>query len=106
MPTLVAALASLHAKPERAEALEAKLLSFVAPTRAEAGCISYDVHRDARDSNVFVMYEVWSSEEALAAHHAQPHMIEFFAQRMDYLSREFELTPLLMKSTPSAQRTS
>lgn len=98
MSNLVAALASLHAKPERADALEEILLSFVERTRAEDGCLAYDVHRDARDPNVFLMYEIWASPEALAAHHAQPYLAEFFGKRLDYLTGEFDVTPLIMKS--------
>ncbi|MGW7308342.1 putative quinol monooxygenase, partial [Streptomyces sp. NPDC054835] len=43
--------------------------------RAEDGCLQYDLHRVADDSDRFVLLERWASAEALAAHDAAPHMV-------------------------------
>ncbi|MEV7026606.1 putative quinol monooxygenase [Kitasatospora sp. NPDC093558] len=43
--------------------------------RAEQGCLQYDLHRVVGDPDRFVLAELWSSREALAAHDATPHMV-------------------------------
>ncbi|MER5636001.1 putative quinol monooxygenase [Kitasatospora sp. NPDC002227] len=43
--------------------------------RAEQGCLQYDLHRVAGDPDRFVLVEQWTSQEALAAHDATPHML-------------------------------
>ncbi|MFE0462133.1 putative quinol monooxygenase [Kitasatospora sp. NPDC058965] len=43
--------------------------------RAEDGCLQYDLHRAAGDPDRFVLLELWSSREALAAHDATAHMV-------------------------------
>lgn len=37
--------------------LEQELRAMVEPTRAEPGCINYDLHRQSDDERVFVIYE-------------------------------------------------
>ncbi|GGS30383.1 putative quinol monooxygenase [Streptomyces nojiriensis] len=44
--------------------------------RAEAGCLQYDLHQVSGEPDRFVLIERWSSQAALAAHDATPHMIE------------------------------
>jgi quinol monooxygenase YgiN len=51
------------------EALEA----VVPPSRAEAGCLRYDLHVDLGNHASFIMLETWRDEAALAAHEATPH---------------------------------
>lgn len=42
-------------------------------SRAEAGCIAYDVARGIEDANVFVLHEVWQDQAALDFHYATAH---------------------------------
>ena len=42
----------------------------------EEGCLEYELHRVSGSDVQFVLTERWSSEEALAAHHTTPHMLE------------------------------
>ncbi|MFC9331274.1 putative quinol monooxygenase [Kitasatospora sp. NPDC057015] len=44
--------------------------------RAEPGCLQYDLHQVGGDPDRFVLIERWSSQAALAAHDATPHMVE------------------------------
>jgi quinol monooxygenase YgiN len=46
----------------------------VGPTRAEAGCIQYDLMQNVEDPVDFTFYEEWASAEALAAHAASAHL--------------------------------
>ncbi len=66
------------AKAGEAERVAAILRQLVEPTRAEPGCLQYDVHRDAADPQVFVLWERYVDEEALAAHTNAPYVQELF----------------------------
>ena len=96
----------LHAKtrPEKAEAFEALFRAYVEPSRAEPGCIEYHMLRDKEDPTLFIFYEIWESRAHLDVHSNLPHMQEFFAKRMDYLERDFDIRPIEMLSTSSASR--
>jgi quinol monooxygenase YgiN len=63
------------------EELEAHLLSLSAPTRAEAGCVLYDLYRSPQVSHHFLRLEVWASPAALEAHKASPHIRASFEKR-------------------------
>ena len=54
-------VAFLHAKPGQKEAVRNALLQCVGPRRAEAGNLSYAVHADKNDPQLFVVVEHWNS---------------------------------------------
>jgi autoinducer 2-degrading protein len=55
----------------------AELLRRMTPlSRAEPGCLQYDVHVDSDDSNRFVIFERYADDAALDAHAASPHFEE------------------------------
>ncbi|MGR7003311.1 putative quinol monooxygenase [Yinghuangia aomiensis] len=85
-------------KPERAAELKELLLSFVAPTREEQGCLEYHFHEDRAEPGVFVFYEAWRSQADLDAHLALPHMRAFWERRMEYLASDLEIRFLEMHS--------
>ena len=53
---------------------------MVAPTRAEPGCVNYDLHRLQNDPSRFVLYEGWQSTDALAEHMTLPHFVKMLGQ--------------------------
>lgn len=60
--------------PGRAEE-QVQAFAWLAPqVRAEAGCLSYQLHRVSGQENSFVLTETWASAAALAAHDASEHM--------------------------------
>ncbi len=63
------------------EDLERHLLSLAAPTRAEPGCVLYDLYRSPDRKNHFMRLEVWTSPEALEAHKSTPHIKASFERR-------------------------
>ena len=65
-------VAHIRALPEWAE-----LEKLVAPTRAEAGCLQYDLHRDDEDPAHFLFFENWESRELWQAHMAAPHLAAY-----------------------------
>src|SRR5438128_840413 len=53
-----------------------ELTKLVAPTRAEDGCINYDLYQSVEDPRDFIFYENWSGMPTLAAHRKTPHILE------------------------------
>ena len=47
--TQLTIVADMHARPERLDEIKAALIALVEPTRAEAGCVNYDLHQDNND---------------------------------------------------------
>lgn len=74
MSEQVTIIATLKAKPGRSEELGKRLLALVQPTRAEAGCISYDLHRSTEDRDLWMFYENWRSKADLDAHIQTPYL--------------------------------
>ena len=73
-PAPVTIIARFRAKPGQQARLLQELARLPAPTRAEAGCISYDLHQSQSDPGLFVFYENWASQAALDAHFKTPHL--------------------------------
>ncbi|MGW4688001.1 putative quinol monooxygenase [Streptomyces sp. NPDC004244] len=95
---LVTLVGTARPRPERAAELKELLLSFVEPTRREAGCLEYHFHEDRDRPGVFVFYEAWRSQADLDAHLALPHLREFWDRRMEYLETDLEISFLTMHS--------
>lgn len=68
-------LATIRARSGHEDAVLDGLHGLVAPTRAENGCVRYDLHRDLEDPTRFVFHETRASEEHLARHLASAHIV-------------------------------
>lgn len=73
-------LAFIRSKTGRADELGQALKALIEPSRAEDGCISYDIFRSKDDSELWMAFEEWQSPEHLDAHFQQPHMQAFVSQ--------------------------
>lgn len=67
----------MEAVPGHEEELAEQLLALVAPTRSEAGCLIYELHRDPENPGKFMFYERFVNQEALDSHTASPHLQRF-----------------------------
>lgn len=67
-------VAQLRARPGKEKVVKEELLKLLAPTRAEKGCLQYDLHQSAEDPALFLFYEEWTSAEALQLHFETPHL--------------------------------
>jgi quinol monooxygenase YgiN len=67
-------VAVLTAKPGSESVLEEALRGLVEPTRAEEGCLGYELFRSNADPLSFVTVERWRSQEDLDAHMQTPHI--------------------------------
>lgn len=71
----------MDAVPGHEEELAEQLKALVAPTQAEPGCLTYQLHRDPENPGKFMFYERFVSQEALDSHTASPHLVKFRAYR-------------------------
>ena len=67
-------IARIKAKPGREDVVRTALLKLIEPTRAENGCINYDLHVSQDDPAVFYFHENWSSAAELDAHLKSAHL--------------------------------
>ena len=70
--------ARLKVKAEMVEDLKTAALKIVADSRAEAGCINYDIHQSTEDETLFFWHETWTNKTALDEHFATAFFGEFF----------------------------
>jgi quinol monooxygenase YgiN len=66
-------IAQAFARSENAGGVRTILKNMLVPTRAEKGCMAYDLHEVIGDPHQFVFLEIWESEAALQAHTRTPH---------------------------------
>ena len=71
-----------------AATLRRELLALVAPTRAEAGNLVYNIHEE-KDGAIFI-YEVWRSQADLDKHMQLPHLKRFMGQVSAWLASDIE----------------
>ena len=78
-------------KGKEAEVL-AEISRLIAPTRAEAGCINYDLHCSKDDPALFLLYETWISRRDLEAHLAMPYLQAFLGKAPELLAEEVDIS--------------
>ena len=71
--------ARLKVQDGKAEELKKAALAIVEPSRAEEGCVSYNVHQSLEDETVFIWRESWKSKAALDEHFEKDYFKTFFA---------------------------
>ena len=74
---LLTVIAYMHAAPGKRDELRTALESLIDTTKAEKGCVNYDLHQGVEDKGWFFFYENWDSAADLDTHLAAPHLEEF-----------------------------
>lgn len=85
-------LAHVYAGADAVETVKRECLALVAPSRAEEGCINYDLHQSSANPALFVFYENWASREALERHLEMPHSLLFDERTDGLLAAETKIT--------------
>jgi quinol monooxygenase YgiN len=85
----------VRAKAEHRERVKALLLELVAPARAEAGCLYYDLYQQADRPEVFTILDGWTSQEAIEAHTVHPNVPRITEQLLPLLASPLEVTTSL-----------
>jgi quinol monooxygenase YgiN len=70
-------VANIHAHPDKIDLVRGELEKLVPITRAEAGCLQYDLHQDNEKPTHFMFYENWESRELWQAHMNAPHLAAY-----------------------------
>ena len=60
--TQLTVVAKIKATSGSETALHQELLLLIPPTKAEDGCLNYDLHRSIEDNTLFLFYENWENK--------------------------------------------
>lgn len=72
-------LAQITAVTGKEDLVRAELEKLIDITRAEAGCIQYDLHIDNDAPGFFVFYETWENRDLWQTHMNAPHLAQYMA---------------------------
>ncbi|WP_067520410.1 putative quinol monooxygenase [Endozoicomonas ascidiicola] len=70
-------VADIVANKDHIDLVKKELLKLIDVTRAENGCIQYDLHEDNNNPAHFVFYENWESYELWQIHMKNPHLTDY-----------------------------
>ncbi|PSU45306.1 antibiotic biosynthesis monooxygenase [Photobacterium frigidiphilum] len=86
-------VANIIAKVDKVELVKMELLKLIDVTRAEKGCINYDLHQDNENPAHFMFYENWISRELWQTHMGNQHLKDYMAAT-DGAVESFELNEM------------
>lgn len=76
-------IANITAKSDKIDLVKTELLKLIDITRAETGCLKYDLHQDNENPAHFTFYETWTSQATLQAHLNNKHLIDYIVATED-----------------------
>jgi len=80
-----------EAKPGKEGALEAALSDVVGPSRSEASCLEYRLHKSNTNPAEFVLYENWESQEKHQEQFQKPYIIALGQKLEELLVRPYQV---------------
>lgn len=83
----VRVVATITARPDEADNLKTVLLGLIAPTRAEEGCLSYQLFQNNADESDFVFVEEWASDAAIDEHMTTAHLQDTLSRVQSLLAK-------------------
>ena len=86
-------VANIKANADKIDLVKAELLKLIDITRAEAGCINYDLHQDNENPAHFLFYENWESRDLWQTHMGAPHL-NAYMHATDGAVEEFTLNEM------------
>ncbi|KXF90576.1 putative quinol monooxygenase [Phaeobacter inhibens] len=90
MTTQFQLIAKISPKPEHMQDVRDSLTSILAPTRAEPGCLKFNL-LEGRSGDCFYLDEEWISDDALAAHYEMDYIKPIFAKYENWLAAPAEI---------------
>jgi quinol monooxygenase YgiN len=67
-------VAHVKSKPETVDQTRSLLVTLLEPTRAEEGCVTYELMQNTADPTDFTFVEEWTSDAALDGHLETKHL--------------------------------
>ena len=89
MPLTV--IAKFQTKPGLESRYKQELQGMLAPSRAETGCLNYDVFQSNDDPAIFFTYENWTGKDALDAHMETPHFKALSEKSKEILAKPMDI---------------
>ena len=80
-------IGNILAKPDQIDRVKAELEKLIPITRAEVGCIQYDLHQDNENPAYFMFYENWESRELWQTHMNAPHLAAYIEATEDIVEK-------------------
>ena len=72
-------VANIKANADKIDLVKTELEKLIDITRAEEGCLNYDLHQDNEDPTHFMFYENWESRELWQTHMNAQHLQDYLA---------------------------
>lgn len=85
-PERLVVVAVFRARPGSESELRTRLTEMLATSRAESGCVRYDLHQVDRDPALFFFDEIWLTPADHATHLRTPHVEQLLKDTMDLLA--------------------
>ena len=87
-------VAHVKAKPGREADVRRELLSLVAPSRKDEGCLNYDLHQGVDSPALFMFHENWTSKVHLDQHLQKPDLQAVLARVAQMVAEPPQITLL------------
>lgn len=79
-------IATFEIKPDSLDHIMEAVMPCVEATRAEIGCLSYELHLNLTKDNELVFVERWENRAALESHFKAPHLLAWREASHDYVT--------------------
>lgn len=89
---MVTVVAQMIARDGQEKFVREQLLSLVAPSRKDKGCLNYDLHESQDSPGTFLFHENWESKEDLDAHLEKPHVQKVLGTIGSFLAEQPQIT--------------
>lgn len=86
-------VANIYAQPGQIDLVLAELEKLVPITRADTGCIQYELYQDNDNPAHFMFYENWQTRDLWQTHMNAPHLAAF-VEATDGAVTEFTLNEM------------
>ena len=84
-------IARIKARPEKIDEMRALLSGLVGPTRAEPGCLRYELLHNLTDPADFTFVEEWADDAALESHFNTAHVRGALARFQELAAEPMDL---------------
>lgn len=85
-------VARLKVREDAVEEAKQSALAIVADSRAEEGCVNYDIHQAIDDETVFVWHETWKNKAAIDEHFETDFFKDFYSKVEKFAAEPPQIT--------------
>jgi len=88
---MIKVVARNTAQPEKLQEILKLYKELVELTRAETGCIRYELYQDVSNPSIITMIEEWESQAALEEHFKAAHFVRIVPELKKRMAKETDL---------------